>query len=362
MTSRRRAPPPGPDRFAARLLRWFDRHGRRDLPWQSDPTPYRVWVSEIMLQQTRAAAAAPFFRRFMERFPDVEALARADEDQVLHLWSGLGYYARARRLHRTARIIVDGRGGGFPADPAALERLPGIGRSTAGAIAALAMGVRAPILDGNAKRVLARAFAVDGPPDRAPARRRLWELAERLTPRKRVRDYTQAIMDLGAGVCAPARPACGRCPLRGGCAARRLDAVDRYPGRAPKAALPVRTVAMYILRNRRGDVLLRKRPAEGVWGSLYSLPEGPAGLKSLAVGRRTVALDGATALAPLRHTFSHYHLDITPMRVDVPTDVPAAAPGGAEKGRWLWYPPDRSVEVGLAAPVKRLLSRLARGE
>ncbi len=353
--------------FAAALLHWFDRHGRHDLPWQQDPTPYRVWISEIMLQQTQVATVIPYYERFMVRFPTVLSLAQADLDQVLHLWTGLGYYARARNLHEAAQRVSAEFDGEFPGSLDALESLPGIGRSTAGAIAALAMDQRAPILDGNVKRVLTRRFAIEGWPEQASVKSRLWQLAERLTPAARSADYTQAIMDLGATVCTRNRPACESCPLATDCLALEQGLIDQLPGKKPRKTLPIKTVRMLIVQNGRDEVLLEKRPSQGIWGGLYSLPETaldsdsekPATEPSDWPLQAFQAGGGATPaprdLEPIRHSFSHYHLDISPRLILIDQTTGAVA----DSDRWLWYPLDHSLEVGLAAPVKKLLSRLA---
>lgn len=341
--------------FAQQLLAWFDQHGRHDLPWQIDPTPYRVWVSEIMLQQTQVATVIPYFERFMQRFPDVEALASAETDQVLHLWTGLGYYARARNLHKAAKTVVQAHAGKFPNTVEGLMELDGIGRSTAGAIAAISMDVRAAILDGNVKRVLARYHCIEGWPEQSSTKKELWGISESLTPAERVADYTQAIMDLGATVCTRSKPACDACPFASDCGANLQGRIAEFPGRKPKKTLPTKSVAMFILQNEAGAVLLEKRPAEGIWGSLYSLPEAadakspPDWGKAAVEGRPTATLD------VVRHSFSHYHLDITPVLFSADRKYEVA-----ETDRWLWYPLDHSLEVGLAAPVKKLLSKLPR--
>ncbi|MGI9250363.1 MAG: A/G-specific adenine glycosylase [Pseudohongiellaceae bacterium] len=349
--------------FAHKLLAWYDEHGRHDLPWQinsSSPSPYSVWVSEVMLQQTQVSTVIPYYERFMARYPDVAALAAADVDQVLHLWTGLGYYARARNLHRAAAVIMDEHGGTFPQDVEQLAALPGIGRSTAGAIAALAMNIRAPILDGNVKRVLSRVFAIAGYPEQSQVKNTLWQLAESLLPHERVADYTQAIMDLGSLVCTRKQPLCAACPLQSDCKASKADAVDKLPERKPSRQLPVKSVTMFIVQNETGAVLLEKRPPSGVWGSLYSFPETPGNSKqqpelpTLPIQANRKISTKSPALPPMRHTFSHYHLDIQPLRLQA-----SATPEVAESKRWLWYPLDNSVEVGLAAPVKKLLNRLA---
>jgi len=254
------------------LLAWFDTHGRHDLPWQHPRTPYRVWISEIMLQQTQVSTVVPYFERFLQRFPDVHSLAAAAQDDVLALWSGLGYYARARNLHRAAQHIVERHDGKFPTTLEAWLALPGIGRSTAGAILAQAFEQRQPILDGNVRRVLARYHAIDGWPGDRAVQDQLWKRAEAATPHRRIADYTQAIMDLGATVCTRT-PRCNQCPLSTGCGAHRLGRTADFPGRRPRKTLPVRLTAMLVLRDENGRILLVRRPPTGIWGGLWSLPE-----------------------------------------------------------------------------------------
>ena len=343
--------------FAKQLLQWFDKHGRHDLAWQTDRTPYRVWISEIMLQQTQVSTVIPYFERFMERFATVEELAAAQTDQVLHLWTGLGYYARARNLHKAAKVIVQTKRGSFPDTVEGLMELDGIGQSTAGAIAAISMGVRAPILDGNVKRVLTRYHCIAGWPEQSSVKKQLWEIAESLTPHERVDAYTQAIMDLGATVCTRSKPSCQDCPFQLDCKAHQQDRVTEFPGKKARKTLPVKSVAMFILQNAFGEVLLEKRPATGIWGSLYSLPESaePSSTpKLVGASIDSEADNGSEELEKIRHSFSHYHLDITPVRI-LATKLYEIA----ETDRWLWYPLDHSLEVGLAAPVKKLLSNLA---
>ena len=341
--------------FHSRVLHWFDKHGRHDLPWQKGVTPYRAWVSEIMLQQTQVATVIPYFNRFMASFPTVKALAEASENLVLHHWTGLGYYARARNLHAAAKALVAEYGGIFPSTVDGLASLKGIGRSTAGAIAALSMDVHAPILDGNVKRVLARHNAVAGWPEQTLVRNQLWEIATALTPADRVANYTQAMMDLGATVCTRTKPHCEVCPLAEDCEARLLGLISSIPGKKPKKIIPIRETVLFIVFNGAGDVLLEKRPPSGIWGSLYSFPEGdnPKELPSLTAAV-TIQEDSLRMLEPLRHTFSHFHLDITPVTVQgEPTNA------AAEPERWLWYPLDGSIEVGLAAPVKKIIKSLS---
>jgi A/G-specific adenine glycosylase len=343
------------DSFAARLLAWFDLAGRTALPWQRDRTPYRVWLSEVMLQQTQVATVAPYFERFVAHFPDVTSLARADLDAVLALWTGLGYYARARNLHAAARIVVRDHGGEVPADRDALERLPGVGRSTAGAILALAFGVRAAILDGNVKRVLARLHAVAGPPDTTAIARTLWSHAEAHTPETRIADYTQAIMDLGALVCRPRNPDCAVCPVEEICSARQLGRVDEFPTKRPRRVLPTRTARMFLLTDSCGRWLLERRPLDGLWGGLWTLPERPsnATLGSLLaeIGIPAEPIPEEVPLASFRHTFSHFHLDIEPVRARL-----EAAPIAISDGeRFRWWSAAEHERIGLAAPVVKLV-------
>ncbi len=349
-----------PDEFSQRVLRWFDAHGRKHLPWQQQPTPYRVWVSEIMLQQTQVATVIPYYERFLARFPDVNVLAAADLDEVLHRWAGLGYYARARHLHRAAIIIRDCYGGQLPLDMQAVSDLPGIGRSTAGAILALAANQRHPILDGNVKRVLARFQAVDGWPGHSAVLAVLWELAERYTPNERVADYTQAMMDLGAMICTRTRPRCALCPLADKCAAHAQGRETAVPASRPRRELPVRATRMLMLRMPGGGVLLEKRPPTGIWGGLWSFPEcspeADVEIWCRAVLKLTVV--NIQPWSALRHTFSHFHLDITPLCITVQNPTSAVMEGE----RYVWYNISQPDERGLAAPVQRLLSILANDD
>jgi A/G-specific adenine glycosylase len=339
---------------ARRLLKWFDAHGRHDLPWQRDRTPYSVWVSEIMLQQTQVGTVIPFYVRFMTRFATVAALAAAPLDDVLAHWSGLGYYARARNLWNAARIVAAEHGGRVPENFDALHALPGIGRSTAGAILAQACGQRWPILDGNVKRVLARYHAVAGWPGTPSVADELWRHAERHTPRARVADYTQAIMDLGATVCARSRPACTVCPLARDCAACRAGTQARYPAPRPKRVRPERSVGVLVVRAPDGRVLLERRPAHGIWGGLYSLPElsaddSPREWCARALGARVAE---ERELATIEHAFTHFDLDLVPRLVKLaawPTAV-------AERDDWHWCRPGTPLSVGVPAPVAALLN------
>jgi len=344
-------------RFARRVLAWFDRHGRKDLPWQQPRTPYRVWVSEIMLQQTQVATVIPYFNRFLERFPDLASLATASLDEVLHHWSGLGYYARARNLHRCAGELLERHGGVFPSAQAEIEILPGIGRSTAGAIRSLGHGQSAAILDGNVKRVLARCFAIDGWPGNAAVLQRLWTLSETLTPRERCADYNQAMMDLGATVCRRSRPACPDCPLADDCLALRQGRPDAYPGAKPKKRTPLRAARMLILSDRSGRVLLRRRPPRGIWGGLWSLPECPPETAVERWCREQIGFEigPVSALPVRRHTFSHFQLDIEPIRARIKNPRRCVMDGE----EWVWYNLTQPDNRGLAAPIARILQELA---
>jgi len=346
------------DSISAPLLDWFDQYGRKNLPWQQNPTPYRVWVSEIMLQQTQVATVIPYYQRFMQELADVQALAAAPIDHVLHLWTGLGYYARARNLHKTAQAVTQLHGGQFPRTVDELAALPGIGRSTAGAIVALGWRKRAVILDGNVKRVLTRLHCVEGWPDQPKVQQQLWQLAERYTPELRCADYTQAIMDLGATLCARSKPACGLCPLQHRCEAFRQQRTGEFPGRKPAKKLPVKTTFMLMYYDEaRQRVLLEKRPPSGVWGGLWSFPETDD-LDRYAPQLSSQFMRDARAMQPwasLRHTFSHFHLDITPVLIPLSSDAVSVM----EAERFHWYALRQPSAIGLAAPVKQLLASLA---
>jgi A/G-specific adenine glycosylase len=340
--------------FARRVLAWFDRHGRTHLPWQQQPTLYRVWVSEIMLQQTQVQTVIPYYERFMARFPDLASLADAPLDDVLHHWSGLGYYARARNLHRAALRLRDEYNGRFPEDFDAVNGLPGIGRSTAGAILSLAAGQRHAILDGNVKRVLARYFAVAGWPGKSAVLKQLWGLAEAVTPTRRVAAFNQAMMDLGATVCTRGAPTCAQCPLQPGCRAFAAGATGRYPQAKPSRELPLRAVHMLLLAHAH-EVYLEQRPAQGIWGGLWSFPEfdDRDGLNAWC-DARGLPLTGEEILPVIQHTFSHFRLAITPHRLRLKKPMFSVM----EVERGLWYKLHGSETVGLAAPVQRLLDSL----
>lgn len=342
--------------FSAAVLDWFDQHGRKTLPWQQCISPYRVWVSEIMLQQTQVNTVIPYFERFMQRFPDVTALAQAKEDEILHLWTGLGYYARARNLHKTAHIIHQQYGNKFPATQEDLESLPGIGRSTAGAILSISMQQRAPILDGNVKRVLSRFKAVEGWSGQSKTLKKLWQLAEQLTPQVRCADYTQAMMDLGATLCTRSKPNCSNCPLKMHCIAHQTDSVKIYPQGKPRKKIPTRDAFFIILHNDAGEVLLEKRPSQGIWGGLWSLPqhEDQAQLIEQLENSLQAQIQTSAFLPVIRHTFSHFHLNIHPIMASV-SNLPNRIMADDLQA---WYHPNKLMGIGLAAPIKTLLNEL----
>ena len=345
------------DSFAARLLAWWDLHGRKDMPWQLERSPYRTWVSEIMLQQTQVRTVLPYFERFVARFPNVEALARADLDEVLHLWSGLGYYARARNLHGAACAIVRDHGGAIPDTPAALERLPGIGRSTAAAIVAQGYGKRAAILDANVKRVLARRHRVAGAVSSSATLNELWRLAESHTPADRVADYTQAIMDLGATVCRRRRPRCGDCPVRADCQAHAAGEVERYPERAPRRARRLERSRFFVVVDPDGACLVERRPPRGIWGGLWSPPERDAAHSVGAfldqVGIAPDLIDQVRSADVIRHGFTHFDLDVEPVYVRL-----KAKPSMVREAAVRWIDP-ADHRLGLSAVATALVSELA---
>jgi A/G-specific adenine glycosylase len=347
--------------FAALLLRWFDLHGRTQLPWQENPTPYRVWVSEVMLQQTQVATAAPYFERFMNRFPDVRTLSEAPLDEVLHLWTGLGYYARARNLHKSAQRVVQQLGGQMPEEFEALHALPGIGRSTAGAILALGLGQRHPILDGNVKRVLARVYGIEGDPGAAQTLTILWRQSDLCTPADRVGAYTQAIMDLGATICTRARPDCARCPMQGRCFAASAGRQDDYPARRKKRLRPARAAVLLLAESQHEGasvVLIERRPASGIWGGLWSPPHFPDEPAALDWCRQQFGESQRVAeeLEPIDHAFTHFDLHLKLLRVRV-----VQRDGVREPDDRLWYQLKTPPRVGLPQPIRQLFTRMLTG-
>ena len=350
------------DHIADALLAWFGQHGRKDLPWQINRTPYRVWVSEIMLQQTQVSTVIPFYERFMAQLPTVEDLAEAAEDDVLHLWTGLGYYARARNLHRCAKQVCASHKGVFPRDLDGLEALPGIGRSTAGAILSLAMDTRAPILDGNVKRVLARYHAVEGWPGQRAVSDTLWSHAEHHTPQQHVADYTQAIMDLGATCCTRSQPACEQCPLKRGCAARAQDRQSDFPGRKPRKQIPLRQRWLAVVTRAPGEVLLEKRPNSGIWGGLWAPPEfeSPSSAKAWITNTLSLKAERCRIDAPFHHTFTHFKLEAHPVRAQCAANHPETIDVKSNVDHLQWFALHPPPSVGLPAPIVRLLARLGK--
>lgn len=364
----------GQDKFSNRLLHWYDRFGRHDLPWQDNPTPYRVWVSEIMLQQTQVATVIPYFQRFMERFPDLPALAHSPLDDILHHWSGLGYYARARNLHRAAQRVVVQHAGSFPDSFETIQALPGIGRSTAGAILSLAFNQRRAILDGNVRRVLCRYHAIDRYPGEKQTETELWQLAEQHTPHRRYRDYTQAIMDLGATLCTRSQPQCERCPQVRQCRARQRDEVGLYPRPKPKRQRPLKHCYMLAMIDPDQRVALFQRPPSGIWGGLYSLPEFSSRqtLREQLAGYR---LDAGELLEgdELRHAFSHFELRITPLMLPLTeqvlngllnpcTEAVQLHDMSVNMAQNTLYPlaaGERPVRVGIPTPVQKILDQFS---
>lgn len=341
--------------FSERLLKWFDANGRKDLPWQQYDDPYRIWLSEIMLQQTQVQTVIPYFERFCQQFPSVQDLAAAPEDEVLHLWSGLGYYARARNLHAAAKQVVAEFDGEFPREQTELESLKGIGRSTAAAIRAQAFGEKAAILDGNVKRVLARLYAIDGWPGATQIERQMWNASDSLLPEERLRDYTQAIMDLGATLCTRSNPDCERCPFTKDCGAYLEGRVSELPKRKPKKKIPTKEIVFLIQRNTEDEVLLEKRPPTGIWGGLWSFPEVDHQDLSDRLNEFGLAAKDVETLETGEHVFSHFRLKYTPV---VFPSIANKASQIAESDRHIWYSGDRSKALGLAAPVAKLIDRL----
>jgi len=339
-------------KFQSLVLNWFDQHGRKDLPWQHDTTPYRVWISEIMLQQTQVKTAIPYYKNFMKHFPHVKKLASASDDEVLHHWTGLGYYTRARNLHKAAKMIVEKHHGIFPTTFEDIIALPGIGRSTAGAIMSIAMQTRQPILDGNVKRVLTRFAAIEGWTALPDVEKKLWQLADHYTPHERVEDYAQVMMDLGAMICTRTKPKCGQCPLEKHCIAHREHEETRYPSSKPKKAIPVKSTIMLMIKNPQNEIFLIKQPSSGIWGGLWILPQCDS-LKDIERWclNNNFTVQTQTALPAFRHTFSHYHLDIQPIELS----VKISSHHVAEPRQTLWY--NHTQAIGLAAPVKKLLEQ-----
>ena len=344
------------DTFARDLLQWWDQHGRKTLPWQQDITPYRVWVSEIMLQQTQVATVIAYFQRFMQRFPTVFALAAAQQDEVLHLWTGLGYYARARNLHRCAQQLVNEYQGEFPQQVQQVMQLPGIGRSTAAAILSISLQVPEAILDGNVKRVLTRYCALPGWPGSRDSTAYLWQLEQQLTPKVRVGQYNQAMMDLGALLCTRHQPQCERCPLQAGCQAYRQGLQSALPAPKPKAQRPIKPLVCVIMQLHDGRVYLHKRPSVGIWGGLFSFPEYANDQQAQQALMQQGIEQPLQPLPCFDHGLSHYILRIQPLWLRL-----AQRPAQVEDlGQGLWYDPQLDQAIGLAAPVKKMIQQVTK--
>jgi A/G-specific adenine glycosylase len=343
--------------FAARLIAWQRKHGRHDLPWQNTRDPYRVWLSEIMLQQTQVATVIPYYHRFLQRFPTLADLAAAPIEDVMPYWAGLGYYARARNLHACACAVVRDHGGEFPQHPEVIASLPGIGRSTANAIAAFCFNAKVPILDGNVKRVLARCFGIDGFPGTPAVERQMWSLAESLLPKKDVGTYIQSQMDMGATVCTRGKPRCGVCPLAEICIARRDDRQGELPAARPKRIVPQRSTRFLVLVDKAGRVLLEQRPPSGIWGGLLSLPElgDDEAADAKALAGYGCAVKTWEQLPALSHTFTHFKLELVPLLGRVTRHANRVADGAGQQ----WLPIDDLEAAALPAPIRRLLLEAA---
>lgn len=349
--------------FARRLILWQAQHGRHGLPWQQSREPYGVWLSEIMLQQTQVSSVIPYYLKFMARFPDLPALAAASLDEVLACWSGLGYYSRARNLHRAAREMVDKHQGIFPREYEHILALPGVGRSTAAAISAFSFGARRAILDGNVKRVLTRYFAVEGYPGQQAVEADLWQKAEALLPDEGIEIYTQSLMDLGATVCTRSKPRCESCPVSEDCQARQQNRQAELPGRKPRKALPDKETTLLIFV-RQGKVYLEKRPPTGIWGGMWSFPEiSPEALIAQEIRQVCLTRFGFeaeisnTRLPPIRHTFTHFRLNISPLLLDV-----ERIQSGVMQSSGIWQEIGEALESGIPAPTRKLLKAIHFGD
>lgn len=341
------------DKFANQVVQWYHLHGRKTLPWQLGKTPYKVWVSEVMLQQTQVVTVIPYFEKFMASFPDIIALANADEDLVLHHWTGLGYYARARNLHKTAKIVRDKYQGKFPTTLEEVMDLPGIGRSTAGAVLSLSLGQHHPILDGNVKRVLARYFMVEGWYGVKKVENQLWHLSTQLTPKNNVTEFNQAMMDLGASLCSRSRFDCQACPLNSDCAAFNAGKVKEFPHSKPKKAVPKKSCHQLIIQHDE-KVLMEKRPSSGIWGGLFGFFEFNEYSEMVLFLNQQGLKTELEELTPFTHVFSHFELTINPHVLNI-NNVPDVV----NDKQLVWYPLDQSIEVGLAAPTKKLVKQMS---
>ena len=345
--------------FATKMLKFYDELGRKDLPWQQNKTGYSVWVSEIMLQQTQVKTVIPYYLRFIRSFPSIKALAKADIDSVLHHWAGLGYYSRARNLHACAKRVVDEFDGEFPQQLDEIVKLPGIGESTGGAILSLAYGQSEAILDGNVKRVLARVFLVDGWYGKSSVAKELWHLSRTYTPKTRTGDFNQAMMDLGASLCARNNPICSECPLSPDCQALLQNKTKEYPHRKPNKAIPTKQATMLLGVNRSKQIQLVKRPPSGIWGGLWSLPElEPPQVKSSLASNKKISDE--KMIGQFKHTFSHFHLEVDVIDPNQLSTSPVDIKTGImveENTAVAWHNIDQLTELALPTPIKKFLYR-----
>lgn len=345
-----------PPNFAKKLIHWFHKHGRHNLPWQANPNTYRVWVSEIMLQQTQVSTVIPYYERFMARFPDITALADALEDEVLSYWSGLGYYARARNLHKTAQLVTTDYEGKMPNTVEQLEKLPGIGRSTAGAIISFATKKFAVILDGNVKRVLTRYTAFDEPLKKSAPLKKLWEIADQYTPHDNAHHYNQAMMDLGATICTRTKPKCTQCPLNLNCLAYQQKNPNNYPIKAPKKARPIKQSRFLIIQNNNNQILLYKRAANGIWANLWSFPEKTLNdcPLSISIEEKCYSLELKQHLPSFQHQFTHYTLEVHPIHVQLNDTLIL------DSNQAIWYTLASDPPGGIPSPVAKLLTTMSK--
>lgn len=346
-----------PDSFSQNLLKWFQQHGRKNLPWQENKTPYRVWVSEIMLQQTQVNTVIPYYLKFMKNFPDIKSLAKAPQDEVLHLWTGLGYYARARNLHKTAKIIYNNHAGKFPDTSIALQDLPGIGRSTAGAVLSFANGQHQAILDGNVKRILARHYLVDGWTAGSKTQTQLWALIEKITPKKRCDNFNQALMDLGSSLCSRSKPKCQQCPLKKTCRAYQKNLTKLYPNPKPQKNKPVKSTYLLMLITEKEEILLEQRPEHGIWGGLWCFPQCQMldDIEQWLDKNNFHSKHEIIFHTKFRHSFTHFHLDITTVQIHIQTPAAFTVHEGSNN-HFVWYQAKKPLKLGMPTPITKLIS------
>ena len=339
--------------FSNAVLNWYEQYGRKSLPWQIEKSPYHVWLSEVMLQQTQVTTVIPYFKRFIKQFPKITDLAKAPIDDILHLWTGLGYYARARNLHKAAQVIADKFDGKFPTKFDDVIALPGVGRSTAGAILSLSQNQHYPILDGNVKRVLTRSFAIEGWPGNKNVENQLWQLSEQVTPDHEVAKFNQAMMDIGAMVCTRSKPKCSLCPLHQLCVAYKTDSWHQYPTKKPKKTIPEKT-AYFLMLEQDNMIWLEKRPPAGIWGGLYCLPQFTSKHAITDwLDNHGIKTSKPKQLVAFRHTFSHFHLDIVPIYCEITNNTKCL-----NESNGYWYKLNsENAKIGLATPVYNLLNQ-----